>query len=149
MPVKINVEEELGLKRPITIKVTQKNYRKTLKFQKKMLHLQITNTKQYEKEKAAEQERQAKIDAGEVVEEDEVDDLAYYEELEKSFDELDKAQEEQVEYISDVLYLSEPNVEKLDDMEIDELQKFAQKVIAKVMGIEPEEAKPEDTGLAD
>lgn len=114
-----------------------------------MLHLQITNTKQYEKEKAAEQERQAKIDAGEVVEEDEVDDLAYYEELEKSFDELDKAQEEQVEYISDVLHLSEPNVEKLDDMEIDELQKFAQKVIAKVMGIEPEEAKPEDTGLAD
>ncbi|XZO08758.1 hypothetical protein ABU186_01780 [Weissella paramesenteroides] len=40
-------------------------------------------------------------------------------------------------------------MEKLDDLETDELQNLAEKVISKVMGIEPEQAKPEDKGLED
>lgn len=149
MAVKINVEEELGMKRPITVKVTNKNFRKTLKFQKKMLHLQILQTKQAEKEKAAEQERQSKIEVGEEVSDLEVDDLKDYEEYEKLIDEIDELQEGTVTYLGEVLHLSDANIEKLDDLETDELQNLAEKVISKVMGIEPEQAKPEDKGLED
>lgn len=149
MAVKINVEEELGMKRPITVKVTNKNFRKTLKFQKKMLHLQILQTKQAEKEKAAEQERQAKIEAGDEVSDVEVDDLKDYEDYEKLIDEIDELQEGTVIYLGDVLHLSDANIEKLDDLETDELQNLAEKVISKVMGIEPEKATAEDKGLED
>lgn len=143
MTVKISAKKELGVSKLIPVKESNKNFRRTLDFQKQFLRLQIEEAKREQKGK----DRQAKIDAGEEVEP--IDELAQYEEMNKQYEDMEAFQKLMTDYITDILHLSDEYVEKLDDMEFYKTQEFAMSIVEAVMNTKATEAKPEDKGLED
>ena len=83
MTVKISAKKELGISKLIPVKESNKNFRRTLDFQKQFLRLQIEEAKREQKGK----DRQAKIDAGEEIEP--IDELAQYEEMNKQYEDME------------------------------------------------------------
>lgn len=145
MAVKINAKKELGISKLIQVKESNKNYRKTLKFQKDILHFQIEQEEAAKAEKKEQEIRDAALKAGESVKEiDEFEELKKYESL---IDRLEDLQDKSITYVSEILNLSEEHIDKLDDLEFETLQEFSTNIAAKIMGMEPQKATPEDKGL--
>lgn len=119
MAVKINVADELGIKKVIEVKTTNKVVRDTWKFQK----------------------MQAKM----AIDQAEANDSA--EAIEAMLDSMLAIQDETIAYIVDTLHLSASQAKKIDDMTFNETVELANKVSSEVLGIETVPAKEEDTGL--
>lgn len=147
MTVKISAKKELGISKLILVKESNKNYRKTLKFQKDILRFQIEQTKAERAEKEKQEARDAALLAGEKI--NEVDELKELEGYENQIEKLNELQDNSIAYVSEILGLSDKYIEKLDDLEFSELQEFATNIAAKIMGMEPQEATAEDKGLED
>jgi len=118
--VKINVADELGIKKVIEVKTTNKVVRDTWKFQK----------------------MQAKM----AIDQAEAGDSA--EAIEEMLDSMLAIQDETIAYVVDTLHLTAAQAKKIDDMTFNETVELANKVSAQVLGIETVPAEEEEsTGL--
>lgn len=145
MTVKISVKEELGISKLFEVKESNKNIRKTWKFQKDMVSVEIDSTKREKAQKEKEVARKIAIDAGEEVESsDDDDDIEAYE---QSIDKMLAIQDKMIAYISDVLNLPDKLSEKLDDLEYEKTQELAMRISSENLHIKTEKASEEETGL--
>lgn len=118
--VKINVADELGIKKVIEVKTTNRVVRDTWKFQK----------------------MQAKM----AIDQAEAGDSA--EAIEEMLDSMLAIQDETIAYVVDTLHLTAAQAKKIDDMTFNETVELANKVSAQVLGIETVPAEEEEaTGL--
>ncbi|MGL4699091.1 MAG: phage tail tube assembly chaperone [Apilactobacillus waqarii] len=120
MSVKINVAEELGIKKSFEVKESNKNMRKTWQLQKLMAKLSIDQ---------------------------ELADDDSPEKVEKMIDLMLDVQSELIDYVASLLKLTDVQAEKLDDLEFNETRDLAVKISAALMHIDPSKANEEETGL--
>ncbi|MBK0041522.1 MULTISPECIES: hypothetical protein [unclassified Leuconostoc] len=145
MTVKISVKEELGISKLFEVKESNKNIRKTWKFQKDMVSVEIDSTKREKAQKEKEAARKIAIDAGEEVESsDDDDDIEAYE---QSIDKMLAIQDKMIAYISDMLNLPDKLSEKLDDLDYEKTQELAMRISSEILHIKTEKASEEETGL--
>lgn len=110
MTVKINAKV-LGIKKPIEVNETNKNIKKTLKVQIKL-------------------EKLSKIDAENMTNEE-----AYDAFLNGKLEATDAT----IEFIADILRLTEPQTDKLEDLESDDTDELFGQIIQKIMHIDDED----------
>lgn len=110
MTVKIDAKV-LGIKKPIEVNETNKNIKKTLKVQ-----IQL--------------EKLSKIDAENMTNEE-----AYDAFLNGKLEATDAT----IEFIADILRLTEPQADKLEDLESDETDELFGQIIQKIMHIDDED----------
>lgn len=110
MTVKINAKV-LGIKKPIEVNETNKNIKKTLKVQIKL-------------------EKLGKIDAENMTNEE-----AYDAFLNGKLEATDAT----IEFIADILRLTEPQTDKLEDLESDDTDELFGQIIQKIMHIDDED----------
>ena len=120
MSVKINVAKELGIKKPFEVKESNKNIRKTWQLQKLMTKLSI---------------------------EQELADSDNPEKAEEMIDMMLDVQTKVIEYVVDVLNLTDTQVDKVDDLSFDETVQLATRISSELLHVETVEATEEDTGL--
>ncbi|MCC8439863.1 hypothetical protein CRI85_05885 [Leuconostoc pseudomesenteroides] len=145
MTVKISVKEELGISKLFEVKESNKNIRKTWKFQKDMVSVEIDSTKREKAQKEKEAARKIAIDAGEEVESsDDDDDIEAYE---QSIDKMLAIQDKMIAYISDMLNLPDKLSEKLDDLDYEKTQELAMRISSEILHIKTEKASEKETGL--
>lgn len=120
MSVKISVSKELGIKKAFEVKESNKNIRKTWELQKLMTKLSIDQ------------------------EEANTEDPEKAEEL---IDMMLDVQAKVIEYVVDVLNLTETQTDKVDDLSFDETVQLATRISAELLHIETVEATDEETGL--
>lgn len=120
MSVKINVAKELGIKKSFEVKESNKNIRKTWQLQKLMTKLSID-------------QEQADSDNPEKAEE--------------MIDMMLDVQTKVIEYVVDVLNLTDAQVDKVDDLSFDETVQLATRISSELLHIETVEASEEETGL--
>lgn len=112
MTVKIDAKV-LGIKKPIEVNETNKNLKKTLKVQIKL-------------------EKLSKIDAENMSNEE-----AYDAFLNGKLEATDAT----IEFIADILKLTEPQADKLEDIEPDETDELFGQIIQKIMHIDDEDGE--------
>ena len=110
MTVKIDAKV-LGIKKPIEVNETNKNIKKTLKVQIRL-------------------EKLSKIDAENMTNEE-----AYDAFLNGKLEATDAT----IEFIADILRLTEPQADKLEDLESDETDELFGQIIQKIMHIDDED----------
>ena len=110
MTVKIDAKV-LGIKKPIEVNETNKNIKKTLKVQIKL-------------------EKLSKIDAENMTNEE-----AYDAFLNGKLETTDAT----IEFIADILRLTEPQTDKLEDLESDDTDELFGQIIQKIMHIDDED----------
>lgn len=120
MTVKINVLKELGIKKSFDIKESNKNIRKTWELQKMMTKLSIDQ------------------------EEANTEDPEKAEEL---IDMMLDVQAKVMDYVVNILSLTETQADKVDDLSFDETVQLATRISAELLHIETVEATDEETGL--
>ena len=120
MSVKINVLNELGIKKSFDVKESNKNIRKTWELQKLMTKLSIdqdeANTEDPEK-------------------------------AEELIDMMLDVQANVMDYVVNILGLTETQADKVDDLSFDETVQLATRISAELLHIETVEATDEETGL--
>ena len=119
MSVKINVAKELGIKKSIEVKESNKNIRKTWQLQKLMTKLSI----------------------------DQEQDSNDPEKAEEMIDMMLDVQTKVIEYVVDVLNLTDTQVDKVDDLSFDETVQLATRISSELLHVETVEATDEETGL--
>jgi len=120
MTVKINVLKELGIKKSFDVKESNKNIRKTWELQKMMTKLSIDQ------------------------EEANTEDPEKAEEL---IDMMLDVQANVMDYVVNILGLTETQADKVDDLSFDETVQLATRISAELLHIETVEATDEETGL--
>lgn len=120
MSVKINVLNELGIKKSFDVKESNKNIRKTWELQKLMTKLSIDQ------------------------EEANTEDPEKAEEL---IDMMLDVQANVMDYVVNILSLTETQADKVDDLSFDETVQLATRISAELLHIETVEATDEETGL--
>jgi len=120
MSVKINVLNELGIKKSFDVKESNKNIRKTWELQKMMTKLSIDQ------------------------EEANTEDPEKAEEL---IDMMLDVQANVMDYVVNILGLTETQADKVDDLSFDETVQLATRISAELLHIETVEATDEETGL--
>lgn len=120
MAVKINVLKELGIKKSFDVKESNKNIRKTWELQKLMTKLSIDQ------------------------EEANTEDPEKAEEL---IDMMLDVQAKVMDYVVNILGLTETQADKVDDLSFDETVQLATRISAELLHIETVEATDEETGL--
>lgn len=120
MTVKI-VPTELGIKKAVEVKESNKNIRATWELQKMMTKLSIDQATAGDEED---------IEAFEAV-----------------LDMMMETQDKVIGYITDILRLNDATVAKLEDMEFNDTMTFAIRISSELLHIKMEEATEEDTGL--
>lgn len=120
MTVKINVLKELGIKKSFDVKESNKNIRKTWELQKLMTKLSIDQ------------------------EEANTEDPEKAEEL---IDMMLDVQAKVMDYVVNILGLTETQADKVDDLSFDETVQLATRISAELLHIETVEATDEETGL--
>lgn len=118
MSVKIT-PTELGLRKAVEVKESNKNIRATWELQKSLAKLSIDQSTNTEKP----------------------------EDVEKMFDTMLDVQANVIAYIADILKLDEKAIEKLDDLGYYETMDFATRIGSELMHIKTELATEVDTGL--
>lgn len=120
MTVKI-VPTELGIKKAVEVKESNKNIRATWELQKMMTKLSIDQATAGDEED---------IEAFEAV-----------------LDMMMETQDKVIGYITDILRLNDAAVAKLQDMEFNDTMTFAIRISSELLHIKMEEATEADTGL--
>lgn len=120
MTVKI-VPTELGIKKAVEVKESNKNIRATWELQKMMTKLSIDQATAGDEED---------IEAFEAV-----------------LDMMMETQDKVIGYITDILRLNDAAVAKLEDMEFNDTMTFAIRISSELLHIKMEEATEKDTGL--
>lgn len=120
MTVKI-VPTELGIKKAVEVKESNKNIRATWELQKMMTKLSIDQATAGDEED---------IEAFEAV-----------------LDMMMETQDKVISYITDILRLNDAAVAKLQDMEFNNTMTFAIRISSELLHIKMEEATEKDTGL--
>ncbi|AUV59864.1 tail protein [Lactobacillus phage Nyseid] len=120
MTVKIDAKV-LGIKKPIEVNETNKNLKKTLKVQIKL-------------------EKLSKIDAENMSNEE-----AYDAFLNGKLEATDAT----IEFIADILKLTEPQADKLEDIEPDETDELFGQIIQKIMHIDDEDGEDDSDTPSD
>lgn len=120
MTVKI-VPTELGIKKAVEVKESNKNIRATWELQKMMTKLSIDQATAGDEED---------IEAFEAV-----------------LDMMMETQDKVIGYITDILRLNDATVAKLEDMEFNDTMTFAIRISSELLHIKMEEATEKDTGL--
>lgn len=118
--IKINVLNELGIKKSFDVKESNKNIRKTWELQKLMTKLSIDQ------------------------EEANTEDPEKAEEL---IDMMLDVQAKVMDYVVNILGLTETQADKVDDLSFDETVQLATRISAELLHIETVEATDEETGL--
>lgn len=134
--VKINVNQELGIAKPIEVRATNKNVRKSLK-------LQLLQAKLEDKVHMAAEEheaREAKSKKGEdpkplTPEEKQADNQAMVEQIQNILTALDA----NYDFVAEILHLTDKQKEALDDLERDELFALANRITMRLQGIDDDE----------
>lgn len=131
MAVKINVFEELGIKKKIEVKESNANMRKALEFQKKLTKLQIDQKK-----------KQDKINE---LDEDDSEDQEVQEEngfkiaqmMSEMFDLMLGHMDSVQEFIIDMLKLDEKAQEKMDsDLDFDQTVELSSKIVSAILKVD-------------
>lgn len=120
MSVKINVLKELGIKKSFEVKESNRNIRKTWELQKLMTKLSIDQ------------------------EEANTEDPEKAEEL---IDMMLDVQAKVMDYVVNILSLTEAQEAKVDDLSFDETVQLATRISAELLHIETVEATEEEAGL--
>ncbi len=120
MAVKINVLKELGIKKSFEVKESNKNIRKTWELQKLMTKLSI--------------------------DQDEAD-TEDPEKAEELIDMMLDVQAKVMDYVVNILSLTEAQADKVDDLSFDETVQLATRISAELLHIETVEATDEEAGL--
>lgn len=120
MTVKIDAKV-LGIKKPVEVNETNKNLKKTLKVQIKL-------------------EKLSKIDAENMSNEE-----AYDAFLNGKLEATDAT----IEFIADILKLTEPQADKLEDIEPDETDELFGQIIQKIMHIDDEDGEDDSDTPSD
>ncbi|CAK1244526.1 unnamed protein product [Fructobacillus evanidus] len=130
MAVLINVKEELGISKPIKVKESNANMRKTLQFQKEMARLQV------EQEKLQGRADKSKSDA----------QAAQL--MSNMFDMMMKMLDNVQVYIVEILHLDEEKQDYIEEeMDFNETMDLANKISGKIMKVEPTDATEEGDDL--
>lgn len=131
MAVKINVFEELGIKKKIEVKESNANMRKALEFQKNLTKLQIDQKK-----------KQDKINE---LDEDDSEDQEVKEEngfkiaqmMSEMFDLMLGHMDSVQEFIIDMLKLDEKAQEKMDsDLDFDQTVELSSKIVSAILKVD-------------
>lgn len=131
MAVKINVFEELGIKKKIEVKESNANMRKALEFQKNLTKLQIDQKK-----------KQDKINE---LDEDDSEDQEVQEEngfkiaqmMSEMFDLMLGHMDSVQEFIIDMLKLDEKAQEKMDsDLDFDQTVELSSKIVSAILKVD-------------
>ncbi|MCK8606167.1 hypothetical protein LNP18_08630 [Leuconostoc citreum] len=120
MTVKI-IAKELGIKKAIEVRESNKNIRATWELQKMLAKLSIDQSQA---------------------------DEANPEEFEGLIDNMLGVQQKVINYVVDILKLTDSQAEKVDEMEFNETMNFAVRISSELLHIEAAEATEEDAGLA-
>ena len=120
MSVKINVAKELGIKKSFEVKESNKNIRKTWQLQKLMTKLSID-------QKLADSDNPEKA--------------------EEMIDMMLDVQTKVIEYVVDVLNLTDAQVDKVDDLSFDETVQLATRISSELLHVETVETTEEEAGL--
>lgn len=120
MSVKINVAKELGIKKSFEVKESNKNMRNTWELQKMMTKMSINQ---------------------------ELGDSDNPEKVEEMIDMMLDVQSKLIDYVVNVLKLTDAQAEKLDELEFNETRDVAVKISAALMHVNPTEATEEEAGL--
>lgn len=120
MSVKINVAKELGIKKSFEVKESNKNIRKTWQLQKLMTKLSIDQ---------------------------ELADSDNPEKAEEMIDMMLDVQTKVIEYVVDVLNLTDAQIDKVDDLSFDETVQLATRISSELLHVETVEAAEEEAGL--
>lgn len=120
MSVKINVAKELEIKKSFEVKESNKNIRKTWQLQKLMTKLSIDQ---------------------------ELADSDNPEKAEEMIDMMLDVQTKVIEYVVDVLNLTDAQVDKVDDLSFDETVQLATRISSELLHVETVEATEEEAGL--
>ncbi|MCT3055749.1 hypothetical protein EFN57_04640 [Leuconostoc citreum] len=120
MSVKINVAKELGIKKSFEVKESNKNIRKTWQLQKLMTKLSIDQ---------------------------ELADSDNPEKAEEMIDMMLDVQTKVIEYVVDVLNLTDAQADKVDDLSFDETVQLATRISSELLHVETVEATEEEAGL--
>lgn len=129
MTVKINLKKELGIAKPVEVKESNKNVRKTWVFQKEMTAVQINQAKQQKEADEAKDEDEALVMVNNM------------------FGDMIKVQDEMITYLTDVLHLDKKNQDKLEELTFDETMELSTKVSSAILHLEAEEATEGETSL--
>lgn len=120
MSVKINVAKELGIKKSFEVKESNKNIRKTWQLQKLMTKLSIGQ---------------------------ELADSDNPEKAEEMIDMMLDVQTKVIEYVVDVLNLTDAQVDKVDDLSFDETVQLATRISSELLHVETVDVAEEEVGL--
>lgn len=120
MTVKI-IPTEIGIKKAVEVKESNKNIRATWELQKMMTKLSIDQS----------------TAGGE-------EDIEAFEAV---LDVMMETQDKVIGYITNMLRLNDAAVAKLEDLEFDETMTFAIRISSELLHIKMEEATEEETGL--
>lgn len=120
MAVLINVKEELDISKPIKVKESNANMRKTFQFQKDLARLQIEQEKlQGKADKAKSDTQAAQL-------------------MSNMFDMMMKMLDNVQGYIVGILHLDEEKQDFIEEeMDFDETMDLANKIAAKILKVEP------------
>ena len=132
MTVKISAKQELGISKLFEVKETNKKWRKSMVFYRKMVKSEIDSS--HEKSEAKP--------------ENEGND----ENIATTLDSIDASLQMQtdiIDYIVEMLNLKEAYAEKLDDLEFESTQEFAARIAAAILHVETQKATDVDKGLED
>lgn len=121
MSVKINVKKELGIAKAIEVSESNKNIRATWELQKMLAKLSIDQSQA---------------------------DEANPEEFEGLIDNMLDVQQKVINYVVNILKLTDAQAEKVDEMEFNETMNFAVRISSELLRIEAAEATEKDAGLA-
>lgn len=120
MSVKINVAKELGIKKSFEVKESNKNIRKTWQLQKLMTKLSIDQ---------------------------ELEDSDNPEKAEEMIDMMLDVQNQVINYVVDILKLTEAQAEKVDELEFNDTIGLATRISSELLHVETVEATEEEAGL--
>lgn len=120
MSVKINVKKELGIAKAFEVKESNKNIRATWELQKLMVNLSLMQNQANESDPEA---------------------------FEGLIDKMLDVQSKVINYVVNILKLTEAQADKVEELEFNETIQLATRISSELLHIETTEATAEDTGL--
>lgn len=117
--MKINVKAELGIAKSFEVKESNKNIRKTWALQKRMAKTAL----------------------------DQANDDATPEQFEEMIDGVMELQDTVINYVVEILSLTDAQAEKVEDMSFDDTLALATRISSELLHIKQQPATEEDTGL--
>ncbi|MCK8617557.1 phage tail assembly chaperone [Fructobacillus sp. M158] len=131
MAVKINVFEELGIKKKIVVKESNANMRKALEFQKNLTKLQIDQKKKQDKINELDE------DDSEDPEVQEENGFKIAQMMSEMFDLMLGHMDSVQEFIIDMLKLDEKAQEKMDsDLDFDQTVELSSKIVSAILKVD-------------